>query len=213
MTNYSFKCLATSSIFHSTLNQQSVSCDFRFGLTHHQSKAMFSSLSADGGKKWISGGREKERMRGSVSLPRSIGESKPLLMFHSSLSLFYVFTFFFLYQVFLHLTLPESQKMLTNSRLGNSSIFICTRSKKKKKKNLQPLASLTPPSETHRLSHTLAKLGSTFSVADPELRDLPATTFLSLFSSSNFLCPTSLTLFLLHFELTAVLFVSCFVTD
>lgn len=39
------------------------------------------------------------RMRGSVSLPRSIGESKPLLMFHSSLSLFYVFTFFYLYRV------------------------------------------------------------------------------------------------------------------
>lgn len=129
----------------------------RFGLTHHQPKAMFSSLSADMGKKWISGGRERKRlsrMRGSVSLPRSIGESKPLLMFHSSPSLFYVFTFFFLYQVFLHPTVPGSQKMLTNSCLGISSIFICTWSKKRKKSATS--SSPTPPLK-HFVSPTLSQ--------------------------------------------------------
>lgn len=119
-------------------------------LTHHPPKGKFSCLSADISKKWISVGR-LSRMRGGVSLPRSIGESNPLLMFHSSLSLFHVFTFFFLYQVFLHLTLPESQKMLTNSCLGDSSIFICTASKKKK---TATSSSPTPPLK-HFVSPTL----------------------------------------------------------
>ena len=58
-------------------------------------------------------------MRGSVSLPGSISESKPLLMFHSSVSLLCIHRLL-LCRVFLHLTLPESQKVADKKLLRRS---------------------------------------------------------------------------------------------
>lgn len=108
-------------------------------------------------KKWICGASRRKRlsgMRRGVSLPRSIGESNPVLMFHSSLCRFYVFTFYFKCLFIWH-----RQRALKNAdkqRLG--SIFICTwsqgdESDKKKKKiprnlmqNQSPTLCLSPTS-------------------------------------------------------------------
>lgn len=144
----------------------------RVELTHHQPKAMFSSLSADKGKKQISVGREKETVKDerecqSAKINRWIKTTADVSLFTIP---FYVFTFFFLYQVFLHLTLPESQKMLTNSRLGDSSIFICTWSKKKKK----PVTSSSPtPPLKHFVSPTLWQSSAPW-VTEPLLLPTPS---------------------------------------
>lgn len=98
-------------------------------------------------------------MRGSVSLPRSIGESKPLLMFHSSVSHFHVFTFLFLYQVFLHLMLPESQKCWqTVVWVLPASLFALDPRRRKRgrwrRKKKQPPAALHPLLNTLSLPHS-----------------------------------------------------------
>lgn len=85
-------------------------------LTQQHRSAMFSCLPADMSKKMdFRRGREKRLsgMRRGVSLPRSIGESNLVLMFHSSLCLFYVFTFYFKCLFIWHR--QKALKMLTNS--------------------------------------------------------------------------------------------------
>jgi len=115
-------------------------------LTHHNPKTYFSTFSADVGKKmdfrWE---REGENKKGSVSLPRSIGESKPLLMFHSSLFLFYVFTFFFLCQVFLSSDAARKQKNADKQLSGQFKHLLFALDPRKK--NSQPLAALHIPLE------------------------------------------------------------------
>lgn len=132
-----------------------VSCDQGLGWLDGVSPPCFLAVVLTRAKKWICGASRRKRlsgMRRGVSLPRSIGESNPVLMFHSSLCLFNVFTFYFKCLFIWH-----RQRALKNAdkqRLG--SIFICTwsqgdESDKKKKKiacnlmqNQSPALCLSP---------------------------------------------------------------------
>ena len=141
---------------------------------HHVTPKVFSpSFCWHGQKMDFSGGerRRASRMRGSVTLPRSIDESKPPLVFHSSLSfLFYLFTFFCLYQVFSpsHAARKKKPKNADKQLSGRNpaSLFALDPSQEKIH-NLQQLCTSPPPTLTklHFISDW------TFAVVDPELRN------------------------------------------
>lgn len=102
-----------------------VSCDQRLGWLDGVFRPCFPATLLTWAKKWICGGSRRKRlsgMRRGVSLPRSIGESNPVLMFHSSLRLFYVFTFYFKCLFIWHR--QRALESADKQRLG--SIFICT---------------------------------------------------------------------------------------
>lgn len=112
-----------------------VSCDQGLGRLDNVSLPCFPAVLLTRAKKWIWGGRKRlSGLRRGVSLPRSIGESNPVLMFHSSQCLFYVFTFYFKCLFIWH-----RQRALKNAdkqRLG--SIFICTWSQGEERKKKIP---------------------------------------------------------------------------
>lgn len=122
--------------------------------TNHQSKAMFSPLSADVGKKWISVGREKETVKDerecqSAKINRWIKTSAdvslftfPLLCIHLLLSLSSPFFFWHC---------QKAQKMLTNIVWAiPASLFALHPRKKKSATSSSP----TPPLK-HFVSPTL----------------------------------------------------------
>lgn len=118
---------------YSTWYQQSVSCDPGSGWLIINSQPCFPPFLLTCAKNGFQVGERQRpsRMRGSVSLPRSIGESKPMLMFHSSLCLFYVFTFYF--KSFFIWNCQKAKKMLTNSVWAiPASLFALDPRKKKK---------------------------------------------------------------------------------
>lgn len=156
-------------------------------------------------------------MRGSVSLPRSIGESKPMLMFHSSLSLFYVFTFFFSLS---SLSSSDAARKLKNADKQSSGqfqhLYLHSIQEKKKKKKSATSSSPTPPLK-HFVSPTLSQSSAPWVIEHlvlltpssglgPRCHHCP---FFTLVSSSNFPSPTSLPLVLLHCELPALTVVCC----
>lgn len=145
--------ISTYSILYSASYQQSISCDPGLGWLIINPQSCFS-LSADMGKNWISVGGEKETVKDerecqSAKINRWIKTNAYFTLqypsFMYSPSSFSIKSFFIW-------RCQKAKKMLTNSRLGDSSIFICTRSKKKK--YLQPLAALHPLLNTLSLPHS-----------------------------------------------------------
>lgn len=129
-------------------------------LTHHQLKAVFSRLSADTGKKLISGGREKETVKDerecqSAKINRWIKTNADVSLFTIPLLCIHL------------LPLPlstlsssdaarKTEKMLTNSRLGNSASLFAFHPRRGRRKKKDPLAALLKHFVSPTLSKTLA---------------------------------------------------------
>lgn len=155
-----------------------------FGLTHRDYKAMFPPFLLTLTNNGFQMGERKRlwRMRGSVSLPRSIGESNHCLCFTIQyLPFMYSPSSFSIKSFFIWRCQKGAICWQTVVSAIPASLFALDPRKKK----MQPLAALHSLLNTLPLPHSRKVWlhGRAFSAADPELKDLNA---ISLFPTFYF---------------------------